>query len=64
MTYEHFLTMIQVNLIGPTLFFQAVRQQLNLNASIIFLSSTSATKGSYDPSYAAAKSGIHGLMFS
>ncbi|MFI5142347.1 MAG: SDR family oxidoreductase, partial [Bacteroidia bacterium] len=35
---------------------------INPNALILFFSSIAAQKGSYDPSYAAAKSALAGLM--
>lgn len=61
MTVEHFIKMLHVNLIGPTLFLKHFNKNLNKDAMILFVSSVAAQKGSYDPSYAAAKSAIHGL---
>jgi len=61
MTAEHFMRMLNVNLIGPTLLLKHFHKNLNAGAMILFISSIAAKKGSYDPSYAAAKSGMIGL---
>lgn len=61
MTQQHFIRMLQVNLIGPTLFLKHFNKNLNKDAMVLFVSSVAAQKGSYDPSYAAAKSAIAGL---
>ena len=63
-TEDHFIKMLKVNLITPTLLLQSLKGKLAANAVIIFFSSVAKKKGSYDPSYAAAKSGIVGLMHS
>lgn len=60
--YEHFQKMLNVHVIAPTLFIQKLHQNLNENCLILFMSSIAAKKGSYDPSYAAAKSALHGLI--
>jgi 3-oxoacyl-[acyl-carrier protein] reductase len=61
MTAEHFMKMLSVNLIGPALLLKHIHKNLNKDAMILFISSVAAQKGSYDPSYAAAKSGMIGL---
>ncbi|HTA62110.1 MAG TPA: SDR family oxidoreductase [Bacteroidia bacterium] len=61
-TYDHFLKMMQVNLIGPALLIKKLHQSINPNALVLFFSSIAAQKGSYDPSYAAAKSALTGFM--
>ena len=63
-TEEHFIRMVKLNLITPTLLLQALKEKLTNGAVIIFFSSIAKKKGSYDPSYAAAKSGLVGLMHS
>ena len=60
--YEHFQRMLHVHVVGPTLFIQKLHQNLNENCLILFMSSIAAKKGSYDPSYAAAKSALQGLV--
>ncbi|NEP40119.1 MAG: SDR family oxidoreductase [Okeania sp. SIO2H7] len=60
--YEHFQKMLNVHIVSPTLFIQKLHQNLNDNCLILFMSSIAAKKGSYDPSYAAAKSALHGLV--
>ncbi|HXB38956.1 MAG TPA: SDR family oxidoreductase [Bacteroidia bacterium] len=61
-TYEHFLKMMQVNVIGPALLIKKLHPLINPNALVLFFSSIAAQKGSYDPSYAAAKSALTGLL--
>jgi len=61
-SYDHFLKMMQVNIIGPTLLIKKLHSVINPNALVLFFSSIAAQKGSYDPSYAAAKSALAGLM--
>ncbi len=61
---NHYRNMMDINLILPTLIIQKLQNQLNDGCSIIFFSSIANRKGSYDPSYAAAKSGMIGLMHS
>ncbi|TAH09089.1 MAG: SDR family oxidoreductase [Sphingobacteriia bacterium] len=63
-TNEHFINMLNINLVAPTLLFKKLIGNLNSGASIVFLGSIAATKGSYDPAYAAAKAGLIGLMHS
>ena len=61
-TEDHFIKMLKVNLISPTLLLQSLKEKLSAGAVTIFFSSVAKKKGSYDPSYAAAKSGMVGLM--
>ena len=62
--YSHFSKMLQINIIGSSMFFKKIVSKLNDNALILFLSSIASDKGSYDPSYAASKSALKGLMYS
>ncbi len=62
MTAEHFLKMIRINLVMPTMIVKALKGQINLSGTVIFFSSIAKRKGSYDPSYAAAKAAISGLV--
>jgi NAD(P)-dependent dehydrogenase (short-subunit alcohol dehydrogenase family) len=64
MTEAHFAEMLRINLTTPVLIIQHLIKKLNTGASVIFISSVSKRKGSYDAAYAAAKSGITGLMYS
>jgi 3-oxoacyl-[acyl-carrier protein] reductase len=63
-TEEHFLKMLRVNLVTPALLIAALRTKLAEGALVLMISSVAKRKGSYDPSYAAAKSGMTGLMHS
>jgi NAD(P)-dependent dehydrogenase (short-subunit alcohol dehydrogenase family) len=64
MTSDHFSKMIKINLIMPTMVVKALRDKMNISCSVIFFSSVAKRKGSYDPSYASAKSAIVGLVHS
>jgi 3-oxoacyl-[acyl-carrier protein] reductase len=64
MTLDHFSSMIKINLAMPALLIQALNSKLNPGCSVIFFSSISQKKGSYDPAYAASKAGIKGLLHS
>ena len=59
---KHFQEMLNINIVSPALFLKEHLNVLNKNSCVIFLSSIAANNGSYDPAYAAAKSGIRGLM--
>jgi NAD(P)-dependent dehydrogenase (short-subunit alcohol dehydrogenase family) len=63
-TDQHFIDMLRVNLVTPTLLIQSLQNQFAVGASLIFFSSVAKKKGSYDPSYASAKAGLSGLMHS
>jgi 3-oxoacyl-[acyl-carrier protein] reductase len=64
MTSSHFVKMLQVNLITPALLVKNLATLLHKEALILFVSSISKKKGSYDPAYASAKAGLTGLMHS
>ncbi len=59
---QHFQQMMQVNLYTPIMLLRCLREKLEMNAGIVFFSSVAKRKGSYDPSYAAAKAGVGGLI--
>jgi NAD(P)-dependent dehydrogenase (short-subunit alcohol dehydrogenase family) len=59
-----FNKMININITVPSMIIQKIHTALNPGASVVFFSSIATKKGSYDPSYAAAKSGIKGLILS
>lgn len=63
-TDEHFIKMLKINLVTPSLMVAALKEKMNKNALVLFISSVAKRKGSYDPSYAASKSGMTGLMYS
>ena len=62
--YNDFDSMLQINVVSPTIVLQTMVGGGNLSkdACVIFLSSIAKEKGSYDPSYAAAKSALVGLI--
>lgn len=62
LTPEHFHKMCKVNLVGPALLIKYFHQNIDTNGIVLFMSSVSARKGSYDPAYAATKAGINGLV--
>jgi len=62
MTAGHFMKMVNVNLIGPTLLLKHFNKNINKNAMLLFISSIAAQKGSYDPAYASAKAAMVGLI--
>lgn len=63
-TTGQFNSMLAVNLTGPTIMLQILKAFMNPSCANVFISSIAAKKGSYDPSYAAAKAGISGLVSS
>jgi NAD(P)-dependent dehydrogenase (short-subunit alcohol dehydrogenase family) len=62
MTSNHFIKMLNINLVIPCLLVQKMAPHLNKNALILFISSIAKKKGSYDPAYGSAKAGLTGLM--
>lgn len=56
--------MFALNLSAPVYIMKKFSSHLKTGAGVLFFSSVAADKGSYDPSYAAAKSGIKGVMLS
>ena len=55
--------MLRINIITPTIILQKMKENnLASDANVFFLSSIAKEKGSYDPSYAAAKSAMVGLQ--
>lgn len=61
-TPAHIHQMLSVNITGPILLMKHIHSILNKEAFVIFFSSIAATRGSYDPAYASAKSAINGLI--
>lgn len=59
---DHITKMLNVNITGPVLLMKHLHSSLNNNALVLFFSSIAATKGSYDPAYAASKAAINGLI--
>lgn len=55
MSLEHQNKMIQIHVTGPLNTVKALLKNVKENASIIFISSIAAYKGSYDPMYATVK---------
>ena len=47
-----------INFIGQAILLKKIRKNINKNCLIIFISSISALRGSYDPIYAASKGAI------
>lgn len=61
-TEDHFLNMMKVNLSTPTLLLSELKNKMSKGCMVLMVSSVAKKKGSYDPSYAAAKSAMPGLM--
>lgn len=62
--WDRMQDMMALNLSAPIYIMKKFRPFLKVGSCVLFFSSVAADKGSYDPSYAAAKSGIRGLMLS
>lgn len=60
--WDRMQSMHALNLSAPVYLLKCFHETLNPGSAIIFFSSIATRKGSYDPSYAAAKSGIQGLI--
>lgn len=60
----HFRSMMDVNIMTPLKIVRALHRNglLSQSASVVFVSSIARKKGSYDPAYAVAKSGLQGLQ--
>jgi NAD(P)-dependent dehydrogenase (short-subunit alcohol dehydrogenase family) len=61
-SYEHFLQMFNVNVLGPAIFLRNIYNHINDSGLVLFFTSIATKKGSYDPAYAASKSAILGLI--
>jgi 3-oxoacyl-[acyl-carrier protein] reductase len=61
MSLDHQNKMIQIHVTGPLNTIKVLLKNLKENASIIFISSIAAYKGSYDPMYATVKGAINSL---
>lgn len=64
MTADHFIKMFNINIVTPALLIKKLEGKLAKGALVLFVSSVATKKGSYDPAYASAKSGLQGLMHS
>lgn len=53
--------MMDIHISGPLFVIQSLKSKIQKEGSIIFISSIAAQKGSYDPSYAIAKSAVIGM---
>lgn len=60
-TPTHHKKMLDIHVSGPLLTVQALRHKIKKGGAVIFISSVAAQKGSYDPSYAIAKSAVCGM---
>ena len=60
-TLEHHQQMMQLHVSGPLFVVKALQNKVKKNGAIVFISSIAAQKGSYDPSYAIAKSAVTGM---
>lgn len=60
-TEDQFFDMLKVNIFSPIDIIRSITPWIKDGASIVFMSSIAGKKGSYDPSYAVAKSGIEGM---
>ncbi len=53
---------IKINFTSQVLLFKYLFKSLNKESSVLFMSSISSMRGSYDPIYAASKSAINGFV--
>ncbi|MFY8025112.1 MAG: SDR family NAD(P)-dependent oxidoreductase [Sediminibacterium sp.] len=60
-TLAHHQLMLNMHVSGPLFVVQSLQKKLKKNGAIVFISSIAAQKGSYDPSYAIAKSAVIGM---
>lgn len=60
-SFTHHKKMFDIHITGPLFVVKALSQKIKKGGSVIFISSVAAQKGSYDPSYAIAKSGVNGM---
>lgn len=60
-TLAHHQQMMQLHVSGPLFVVQALEHKVKKNGAVVFISSIAAQKGSYDPSYAIAKSAVIGM---
>jgi 3-oxoacyl-[acyl-carrier protein] reductase len=60
-TLEHHQEMMNLHVTGPLFVVKAIQNKVKKNGSILFISSIATKKGSYDPSYAIAKSAVNGM---
>lgn len=60
-TASHHRKMMDIHVSGPLFVVQSLRSKIKKGGGIIFISSVAAQKGSYDPSYAIAKSAVDGM---
>lgn len=60
-TLAHHQLMLNMHVSGPLFVVKALQQKVKKNGAIVFISSIAAQKGSYDPSYAIAKSAVTGM---
>lgn len=58
---EHHRKMMDIHVTGPLFVVQSLKEKIRKGGAVIFISSVSAQKGSYDPSYAIAKSAVGGM---
>ena len=53
---------IKINFASQALLFKYLQKSLSKESSVLFMSSISSMRGSYDPIYAASKSAINGFV--
>lgn len=58
---DHANRMFNIHVIGPMLLISMIKEKFLSKSSITFISSVASYKGSYDPTYAAAKGAINSL---
>jgi len=58
---EHHKKMLDIHVSGPLFVVKTLMPKIKKGGSVIFISSIAAQKGSYDPSYAIAKSAVNGM---
>jgi len=58
---DHIRRMLAIHVSGPILLLKALEPKLRPGSAVVFISSVAASRGSYDPAYAAAKGGLLSL---
>lgn len=59
---EDFMDVMNVNFIGQAIFLKYISKRLTKKSLVIFTSSISADRGSYDPIYSASKGAINSFI--
>lgn len=61
-TEAEFIEIFTINIISPAMLIKRIHHLIKPGGGVLFVSSIATEKGSYDPSYAASKSALSGLI--